>query len=1338
MRQLNLGLALAGLSLTIVATHAPAAPLAAQWTRKAPLAAFLSDTNPGPRGWTNISYDSRYGRMALFGGSAGSHFINDVWHYDTLADTWTLFDKPFDECPGTFGFSAPDGRDAHSTAYDEYNGYYWTVAGGGYKCTGTKAILRTAEAGSNTTTVIDSTLPADVPVDYYKDWAIMTASQIVYVTSYDPATHTLRTATTLSGFGPGSTYRLKVYTDGGTNYFSPDTHVWGRLEGPHWGYTGPTPETGFANNTPGFAYTPVGRGFVRFGGSRNGNTINETWFLDVVSKTWTKKTNNSTTSGPPQRSEITSGMVYDSRNDVFILFGGRCVGDPRCPGSTLRGPLNDTWAYKLSTNTWTRMDPPVSPPARMAHQMAFDSDNGVVVMFGGTSVTDMYQTIPNASNTLHDLWIYDYAANTWTEVTPSLSPPGRYIGSMAYDPIAHLTVLFGGNEPGQSPQGQLWTLQLSDSTNINQPPTAVASVAPGNGTTDTVFAFDGSTSSDADGNIVSYAWSFGDGATATGATATHRYNSGGVFTVTLTVTDDRGASTSQSLTVNVAGPDTVPDPYSFTSISGAAVNTLVESNAATITGINAASPITVSGGEYSIAGGAYTSVAGTISNGQAVRVRLLTSSSGSTTRSATLTVGGVSATFSVTTGGGDTDPNAFSFTSVNNVAVATVVTSSTATIGGINAAAPISITGGSYSISNGPFTSEPGTISNGQGIRVQVQASANYATTTTAVVTIGSVSGSFSVTTAEQDITPDPVSFTPVTDAARNTLYISSSIGIWGVNAPVPISITGGEYSIGGGTYTSAAGTINKGQTVRVRQTSSPSYATKTTVVLTLGTVTVPFDVTTSGVDTTPDAFSFPAVSDALPSTPVTSAAASISGINSPAPISITGGEYSVAGGAFTAASGSITNGQSVRVRLTSSPNYQGVATATLTIGGVSSAFNVTTGAQDTTPNAFAFNQVNGAMPSTLVSSAAVTIGGINAPSPISVSGGEYSINGGAYTAANGTINNGQTVSVRLTSSAAYETPTSATLTIGGVSANFTVTTAVLDTTPSQFSFASTSGVTPGATVTSGSASIWGINGPAPISVNGGEYSINGGTFTSSDGTVSNGQTVRVRQIASSSFSTQTTAALTVGGVSAGYSVTTVAEDTTPNAFAFTSLSGQQLNKLVTSTTKTISGINAPTPISIAGGEYSINNGAFTSAPGTIMNGQGVRVRLTTSNSFSTTTSATVTVGGVSGSFDVTTVDQDTTPNAFSFTAVTNAPQNALVISSGATVWGINAPSDISVVNGEYSVAGGAYTSVAGTVVQGQAVRVRVLTSSAPSATTSATLTIGGVNANFDVTTAAQ
>ena len=63
--------------------------------------------------------------------------------------------------------------------------------------------------------------------------------------------------------------------------------------------------------------------------------------------------------------------------------------------------------------------------------------------------------------------------------------------------------------------------------------------------------FDAGASSDADGSIVSYAWEFGDGATATGSAAAHSYDWPGTYQVRLTVTDDDGATATATRSIVV-------------------------------------------------------------------------------------------------------------------------------------------------------------------------------------------------------------------------------------------------------------------------------------------------------------------------------------------------------------------------------------------------------------------------------------------------------------------------------------------------------------------------------------------------------------------------------------------------------------------------------------------------------------------------------------------------------------------------------------------------------------------------------------------------------------------
>lgn len=96
--------------------------------------------------------------------------------------------------------------------------------------------------------------------------------------------------------------------------------------------------------------------------------------------------------------------------------------------------------------------------------------------------------------------------------------------------------------------------------------------------------------------------------------------------------------------------------------------------------------------------------------------------------------------------------------------------------------------------------------------------------------------------------------------------------------------------------------------------------------------------------------------------------------------------------------------------------------------------------------------------------------------------------------------------------------------------------------------------------------------------------------------------------------------------------------DTTPEAFMLGVQTNAELSTQVLSGIITVAGIDSPAPISITDGEYAIDEGDFTEEAGTIEAGQTVQVRLTSSDTPATTTAATLTIGGVSAGFEVTTV----------------------------------------------------------------------------------------------------
>jgi PKD repeat protein len=94
----------------------------------------------------------------------------------------------------------------------------------------------------------------------------------------------------------------------------------------------------------------------------------------------------------------------------------------------------------------------------------------------------------------------------------------------------------------------------------NQPPTAAFTSS----CTDNVCDFDASGSTDSDGIITSYTWTFGDGDTAASSEPTHTYAASGTFPVTLTVSDNGGDSSQVTHSVSVTSAD-LPPTAAFTS-----------------------------------------------------------------------------------------------------------------------------------------------------------------------------------------------------------------------------------------------------------------------------------------------------------------------------------------------------------------------------------------------------------------------------------------------------------------------------------------------------------------------------------------------------------------------------------------------------------------------------------------------------------------------------------------------------------------------------------------------------------------------------------------------------
>ena len=128
--------------------------------------------------------------------------------------------------------------------------------------------------------------------------------------------------------------------------------------------------------------------------------------------------------------------------------------------------------------------------------------------------------------------------NTWTS----------WMKSMLFLIIAGM--VFAGCNAGGGGGGD-------DDGDVNQPPTADISASVNDGTAPLAVTFDGSASSDPDGDALSFEWDFGDGSPVANdhGSTSHIYVTPGSYTAVLTVTDPSGEADSDSIGITVRPPD---------------------------------------------------------------------------------------------------------------------------------------------------------------------------------------------------------------------------------------------------------------------------------------------------------------------------------------------------------------------------------------------------------------------------------------------------------------------------------------------------------------------------------------------------------------------------------------------------------------------------------------------------------------------------------------------------------------------------------------------------------------------------------------------------------------
>lgn len=195
----------------------------------------------------------------------------------------------------------------------------------------------------------------------------------------------------------------------------------------------------------------------------------------------------------------------------------------------------------------------ITPPANTPPVAGFivDDSNGLLVSVdGGISGDDL------GNENLTYTWSWGNGA------TPTVTH-GITSSHLYTSPGTYTITLMVTDESGATPT----TGSVSHTVTVaNAAPTASFTYT----TSLLTVSVNASASDDVDGSVVSYSWNWGDGSTPTitsGATSSHTYSVGGTYTVTLTVTDDRGATPitgSLSHSVTVSAPPTASFTITYT------------------------------------------------------------------------------------------------------------------------------------------------------------------------------------------------------------------------------------------------------------------------------------------------------------------------------------------------------------------------------------------------------------------------------------------------------------------------------------------------------------------------------------------------------------------------------------------------------------------------------------------------------------------------------------------------------------------------------------------------------------------------------------------------------
>jgi alpha-tubulin suppressor-like RCC1 family protein len=405
------------------------------------------------------------------------------------------------------------------------------------------------------------------------------------------------------------------------------------------------------------------------------------------------------------------------------------------------------------------------------------------------------------------------------------------------------------------------------------------------------------------------------------------------------------------------GIDAVPAAFGGVTRTGVRIGS-TQSFQATITGLYDPAQVSVQGGELSIGcTGTFTSSSGVLDPGVDVCVRHVAGATYSQSVATTLTIGGVSGTFTSITASPPQPSLSTTSLAFGNQPVGTaslgkgvVVTNPDAVhelVGlGAGVTGDFAVTGTTCTTTLAPGASctffvvfKPEAVG-GRADELLVY-SANGNPPLLRVLLTGAGTNS--------DTTPSTFSFVDQYLVPVNTVITSAPVHMVTISTFAAVTVIGGSYAISSGNncsgdiapFRTGPGAVQNNQYICVRHTSSPIPGGSNDTQLIVGGIGDTF--TTITADPVPAQFALaPQAGVGLSSTRV-SAAIAITGINTGSPFTVANGQVSVNCTGIFVSSGTLDPGSTLCARHVAGPGYNQAVTTTVTVGGVSADFVSTT-----------------------------------------------------------------------------------------------------------------------------------------------------------------------------------------------------------------------------------------------------------------------------------------------------------------------------------------------------------------------------------------------------------